>query len=268
MPQKTILLTLLLHLMFLNGWLLHGQILNIEDPTLPLDSIKKHDFKMGFALSGNVSQQQTLVYDATAMSEWVYHYNDQHQLLLNGQYITTGSNGTTLINSGYAYLRYTPRFHSVFTPQLFAQFQNDINRGLMMRQLQGANLRWIAKQTSQLQITLASGIFYETEQWNRSGGSDVNMGQSQFQQYKLNQNLRIFWQPHSHFEITWNQFLQFHPQFQRQNNYRWSSQISTSIALSKRIALQINFSSMYDTQPVISIPKFYFNSAYGISFAL
>jgi hypothetical protein len=246
----------------------YSQILNIEDPTLPLDSIKKHDLKMGFALSGNISQQQTLVYDATALSEWVYHYNDQHQVLLNGQYITTGSNGNTLINSGYAYLRYTPRFHSAFTPQLFAQFQNDINRGLWMRQLQGANLRWIAKQTSQLQITLASGIFYEKEQWNLSGGSDISAGKAKFQQYKLNQNLRIFWQPNPHFEITWNQFLQFHPQFQSGNNYRWSSQISTSIALSKRISLQINFSSMYDTQPVISIPKFYFNSAYGISFAL
>jgi hypothetical protein len=35
--------------------------------------------------------------------------------------------------------------------------------------------------------------------------------------------------------------------------------------ISKHIGFQYNISSMYDTQPVIDIPEFYFNSALGIS---
>jgi hypothetical protein len=247
---------------------IQAQILNIEDPTLSLDSIKKNDLKLGFSLSGNFSQQQTMVYDATALTELVYHNNDKHQVLLNGQYITTGNNENSLINSGFIYLRYTPLFHSDITPQFFTQFQNDLNRGLIYRQLYGINIRWIAHQSESLQLTLASGIFSETEQWSLSGGNDFTQGKTSFHYNKLNENMRIFWQPNQNYKITWNQFLQFTPKLRSSINYRWSNQMSISISLTKKIAFQINFSSMYDTQPVISIPRFYFNSSYGVQLVL
>ena len=62
-------------------WLLlaatmNAQVLNIEDPTTPLDSLAKNDFKWGIGLSGNLSRQSIVVYDYGVIAEAVYHRND------------------------------------------------------------------------------------------------------------------------------------------------------------------------------------------------
>ncbi|MEY2763594.1 MAG: hypothetical protein RLZZ205_18 [Bacteroidota bacterium] len=242
-----------------------AQILNVEDPTLPLDSIKKHDLKWALGISGNISKQKDLIYDATVLNEAVYHYNDKHQWLLNGQYITTGTQNFSLINSGFAYLRYTPYFHKRTTANVFVQYQTDLNRGLIERQLEGFNIRINAIQKSNIQMQCATGIFLEHERWNVSGDQFKSSGSNSYDKVKLNQNIRLFWQISQKAEITWNQFFQFPLKFEGAMPMRWSNQLSLSLPLSKHIGFQYNISSMYDTQPVIDIPEFYFNSALGIS---
>jgi hypothetical protein len=54
-----------------------AQVLNIEDPTTPLDSLEKNDFKWGIGLSGNLSRQSIVVHDYGVIAEAVYHRNDQ-----------------------------------------------------------------------------------------------------------------------------------------------------------------------------------------------
>jgi len=245
-----------------------GQILNVEDPTLPLDSIKKHDLKWGLGISGNLSKQKDIIYDATLLNEAVYHYNDRHQWLLNGQYITTGTQNFSLINSGFAYLRYTPYFHQKATVNFFVQYQTDLNRGLVHRQLRGMNFRFNGIQKNNFQMQLASGIFQESEQWNISGDQYQTRGTATYHKMKFNQNIRIFWQLSRRMELTWNQFFQFPLNAKENIPMRWSNQLSLSMPISKHLDLQYNINSMYDTHPVIDIPEFYFNSALGISINL
>lgn len=243
----------------------HSQILNVEDPTLPLDSIKKHDLKWAIGISGNLSKQANLIYDATILNEAVYHYNDKHQLLLNGQYITTGTQDFSLINSGFAYLRYTPFFQRKSTFNGFLQYQTDLNRGLVSRQLEGINYRINAIQKSNFQLQTATGIFLETERWNFSGNQYDSDGSILINRIKLNQNIRMFIQSSNGTEVTWNQFFQVPTEINKINHLRWSNQISVSLPVSKHVQLQFNMSSMYDTNPVIEIPEFYFNTAMGIN---
>lgn len=263
MKLKIFILIFISHLSIKESF---SQILNIEDPTLPIDSIANHDLKFGFGLSGNISKQKDLVYDATVLSECVYHHNDRHQFLLNGQYIYSGSNTISLINSSYVYLRYTPFFQRRFAPQLFSQFQTDRNRGLIARQLIGGNIRLDILKSENAQIQIASGIFQEYETWNKYGNENPSFDQIQSDKFKLNQSIRLFYQYSQNAEITWNQFFQLPVDFHNQQGFRWSNQISLSFPVSEHFKMQYNISSMYDSKPIIHIPHFYFNSAFGITF--
>jgi hypothetical protein len=61
--------------------MINAQVLNIEEPSVPLDSLKKNDLHCGISLSGNVNKQSILVYDAGLVIEIVFQRNDKHQLL-------------------------------------------------------------------------------------------------------------------------------------------------------------------------------------------
>ena len=171
-----------------------SQILNIEDPTLTKDSLSKHDFKFGFGANFNLSQQNETVYEIDGLLESVYHYNDKHQVLLNGQYFNTGIVGTELINGGFIHLRYTPFFLSKLAPQLFLQHQLDRGRGLVQRQLIGGNLRWQALKKDKISVQIATGVFYENEIWNITGSPDSQEGQIRNGIIKSNNMLRLYFQ--------------------------------------------------------------------------
>lgn len=120
---------------------LNAQVLNIEAPTVSIDSLKKNDLKWGLGLNGNISKQSLFVYDASLLSEATYHRNDRHQLLINAQYFRTGSNLGDLINGGFIFFRLTPEFHHRIAPQWVLQYQSDLGRGMKERMLTALNVK-------------------------------------------------------------------------------------------------------------------------------
>ena len=242
-----------------------AQILNIEDPTLTKDSLSKHDFKYGFGANFNLSQQNETVYEIDGLLESVYHYNDKHQVLLNGQYFNTGIVGTELINGGFIHLRYTPNFLNKMAPQLFGQHQLDRGRGLVQRQLFGGNLRWQALQKDKVSIQVATGIFYENEIWNLSGSPDSQEGQLRKGVMKSNNMLRLYFQIGKKTELSIVNYYQL-PLAHGNGAMRLASNVSLSTEISNRFQLQINFISMYDTRPLIDIDKFYYTFSNGFGY--
>ena len=242
-----------------------AQILNIEDPTLTKDSLSKHDFKFGFGANFDFSQQNETVYEIDGLLESVYHYNDKHQVLLNGQYFNTGIVGTELINGGFIHLRYTPNFLNKVAPQLFAQHQLDRGRGLVQRQLLGGNLRWQALKKDKISIQVATGIFYENEIWNISGSPDSQEGQLRNGVLKSNNMLRLYFQIGKKTELSIVNYYQL-PLAHANGAMRLASNVSLSTEISDRFQLQINFISMYDTRPLIAIDKFYYTFSNGFGY--
>ena len=240
-----------------------AQILNIEDPTLTLDSIKKHDFKFGLGCDFSFTFQHEKVYETNALLESVYHYNDKHQLLLNGQYFNTGTANEQLINGGFLHMRYTYGFGKKIAPQGFMQHQLDLGRGLVKRQLVGFNLRWQAIQKDKISIQLATGAFYENELWNYSGSPDEASGRKISEKLKSNNMLRTYFQLSKQTEISIVNYFQF--EFQNPSNqFRLATNISFSTALNDHFQLQFNFMSMFDTKPVVPIDKFYYTLSNGL----
>ena len=242
-----------------------AQILNIEDPTLTKDSLSKHDLKFGFGANFNLSQQNETVYEIDGLLESVYHYNDKHQVLLNGQYFNTGIVGTELINGGFIHLRYTPFFLKKIAPQIFLQHQLDRGRGLVQRQLVGGNLRWQALKKDKISVQIATGIFYENEIWNISGSPDSQEGQIRHGVIKSNNMLRLYFQIGKKTDLSLVNYYQL-PFTHANGAMRLASNISLSTEISDRFKLQINFISMYDTRPLINIDKFYYTFSNGFGY--
>lgn len=242
-----------------------SQILNIEDPTLTKDSLSKHDFKYGFGANFDFSQQNERVYEIDGLLESVYHYNDKHQVLLNGQYFNTGIVGTELINGGFLHLRYTPLFLKTLAPQVFLQHQLDRGRGLVQRQLVGGNLRWQALKKDKISIQVATGIFYENEIWNLSGSPDSQEGQLRNGVIKSNNMLRLYFQIGKKTDLSVVNYYQL-PFTHGHGAMRIASNISLSTEISDRFQLQINFISMFDTRPLIDIDKFYYTFSNGFGY--
>jgi hypothetical protein len=242
-----------------------AQILNIEDPTLTKDSLSKHDLKYGFGANFNLSQQNETVYEIDGLLESVYHYNDKHQVLLNGQYFNTGIVGTELINGGFIHLRYTPFFLNKLAPQVFLQHQLDRGRGLVQRQLVGGNLRWQALKKDKISVQLATGIFYENEIWNLSGSPESTEGQLRHGIMKSNNMLRLYLQIGKKTELSVVNYYQI-PLAHANGAMRLASNVSLSTEISERFQLQINFISMFDTRPLIAIDKFYYTFSNGFGY--
>jgi hypothetical protein len=253
--------------LFLLAQLTSAQILNIEDPTLTVDSIKKHDFKFGLGCDFSFTFQHEKVYETNALLESVYHYNDKHQILLNGQYFNTGTANEQLINGGFIHLRYTYGFGKKIAPQGFMQHQLDLGRGLVKRQLVGCNLRWQAVQKDKLSIQLATGAFYENELWNFSGAPEAEGGRKMSEKLKSNNMLRTYFQLGKQTEISIVNYFQF--AFQNPTNqFRLATNISFSTALNDHFQLQFNFMSMFDTKPVVPIDQFYYTLSNGLGVSM
>ena len=252
-------------------WLLlaatmNAQVLNIEDPTTPLDSLAKNDFKWGIGLSGNLSRQSIVVYDYGVIAEAVYHRNDKHQVLLNGKYLNTGTSDGVLINSGYYYVRFTPHFHRRLAPQFFLQQQIDAGRGLLMRNLAGANLRFDAYRGDNFCLQLSTGAMQEEERWNSSGSPDVTLGTVSRSMLKSNNVLRMTSNIGKHVELSFINFFQL-PFNADRFSFRWAAQLNVSVKFNSWLSLQLNYQSMYDTNPVVNIPAYYYTSSTGVGFS-
>ena len=241
-----------------------AQVLNIEDPSTPLDSLKKSDFRYGFGLSGNIARQSTWVYDYTILGECVLHRNDQQQLLMNTSWQSTGSNRDVLLRSGFVYFRYTPGFHKPWAPQFFVQQQIDEGLGLQSRFLMGVNARWDAITKRRFSMQWGVGVMREAETWNRTGNSSDSLGRVSFQLIKSNTVARLFYRPNPKCEWSWVNFLQM-PLLSGRSGVRWASQISLTLQAWKWLNLQLNYVSMFDTHPVVDIPAYYFTSSTGVS---
>jgi hypothetical protein len=239
-----------------------AQVLNIEDPSTPLDSLRKNDFRWGLSVSGNVSKQSLLVYDVGLVSECVYHRNDRHQLLFNAKYFKSGTGEGVLINSGYYYMRYTPWFHNRLAPQLFLQQQMDEGRGLRERNLVGMNLRFDALRKTHFSLQCASGIMQEEERWNLSGSPDASAGERIVRQWKANEVVRLNADLFENIELSVVNFFQF--PFASSFQWRLTSQVNLTFKLNDWFSIQLNYQSMYDSAPVVAIPSYYYTSAGGL----
>ncbi len=142
----------------------------------------------------------------------------------------------------------------------------DEGRGLRERNLLGLNMRFDALRKPHFSLQCASGIMHEEERWNVSGSPDVTLGTVSRSMLKSNNVLRMTSNIGKHVELSFINFFQS-PFSADRFSFRWAAQLNVSVKFNSWLSLQLNYQSMYDTNPVVNIPAYYDTSSTGVGFS-
>jgi hypothetical protein len=83
---------------------------------------------------------------------------------------------------------------------------------------------------------------------------------------KSNNVLRMTSNIGKHVELSFINFFQL-PFSTERFSFRWAAQLNVSVKFNSWLSLQLNYQSMYDTNPVVNIPAYYYTSSTGVGFS-
>jgi len=240
-----------------------AQILNIDKTDT---AAYTRQSKLAFNLSSGleIDKQKATLYDATNTAEMsLQQYKELFLLAASYRFTYDGPND--ILNAGYVHLRYRHNYKDRIQPEPFLQYQWDNKRGILHRSVAGANLRYAFGKGDHFDLNCGLGLMYEDEKWSYAAvdSAKIPPGAVSVQRnlIKINSYVRLDWKPNDNSEITFNVFLQTRPD-------RWQPRIAPhaqwDIKAGKHVGFSINFTGLYDTNPVVPIEKFYYSLSNSI----
>ena len=246
----------------------NAQILTI-DKTDTLAYDKKTVVKGDLAIGLEGDKQKTLLLDATNTLNMQVQHNKE-LLILAASYRFTYNGGQDFLNAGYVHLRWRHAYKNTWQPENFVQYQWDQSRGMMHRFIAGTNARYNFWHKNNWEISVGSGLMYETELWNYVGVDSAAkpVVQPNQQTSLLKSNTYVRWEG----KVSNNSNLSLVVFYQTPFNnlfvgYRLASSLHFDVAVSKHFNFGIAFSSLYDSRPVVPIVKFYYNFSNAITYS-
>lgn len=240
-----------------------GQIVNIDKSDTSDYSLKtKTSFNLSSGLE--VDKQQITLWDATNIGELMVQKNKE-LFLFAASYRFTYNGPDDILNAGYFHLRYRHHYKDKFQPEPFLQYQWDNKRGLEMRALAGANIRYNVWKGDTWEFNAGIGLMYEIERWNYDAVDSTklpaNISPITNHLIKFNSYLRLDWKASSNSDLAINVFFQngfnqFHP--------RIAPHVSWNINAGKHVGFSVSYSGMYDDSPVVPIHHFYYSLSNSI----
>ncbi len=268
MPNSP-LLHLLAPLLMLFPAGMHAQILNI-DKVDTSEYVHKGVFSLNFGSGLEIDKQKKTVYDATNTLDLSLQKYKELYIFSSSQRFTY--NGPSdILNTGFLHLRFRHDYKNFIHPEMFGQYQWDTQRGIEHRQLAGANLRWNNYLHPKLNFIIATGVMYEQEQWNYVAADSSKIPKDgsgvKVEYIKSNSYIKFEWKVGDHSDMFFTTFVQMRPdafyKYPRiANSLKWS------VNITKHLSFDFNFSSVYDTRPVVPIDNFYFSVSNAIVYKL
>jgi hypothetical protein len=244
-----------------------GQILTI-DQTDTAAYTKKTICRGDLSLAIEGDKQKTLLLDASnAFNFQLQHYKEL--LILAASYRFTYDDGQDFLNSGYIHLRWRHGYKNKWQPESYVQYQWDESRGMLHRFIAGENARYSFWHKDNWELSLASGIMYETETWNYAAVDSSLKPVVQKNQVtsllKSNNYIKLEGKTSPNSTLSFIVFFQtpFNNLF---TQYRLATSIKFGVSFARHFDLAIAFSSLYDDKPVVPISKFYYNFSNGIAY--
>jgi hypothetical protein len=244
-----------------------AQILTI-DQTDTAAYAKKTIFKGDLSLSIEGDKQKTLLLDASNTFNFqLQHYKEL--LILAASYRFTYDDGQDFLNSGYIHLRWRHGYKNKWQPETYVQYQWDQSRGMLSRFIAGENARYSSWHKDNWELSLATGILYETETWNYTAVDSSFKPLLQKNQVtsllKSNNYIKLEGKTSANSNLSFIVFFQspFSILF---TQYRLATSVKFSVSFAKHFDFAVAFSSLYDSRPVVPIGKFYYNFSNGIAY--
>jgi hypothetical protein len=248
---------------FISTTPLCAQIISI-DKSDTSDYVKKPQFNFNFSTGLEVDKQQTTLWDATNTAEMMLQKN-KNLFLFAASYRFTYNGPDDILNAGYFHLRFRSHYKDKFQFEPFLQYQWDNKRGLEMRAIEGANIRYNMWKGDKLEFNAGLGLMNEIERWNYDGVDSNKIPSNPIpvtvNYIKINTYVRMDWKPNANNDIAVNVFFQtrpdsFHP--------RIAPHVQWSINAGKHVGFTISYSGMYDESPIVPIHAFYFSLSNSI----
>ena len=246
-----------------------AQVLNMDKVNAPTDSAKKWHVALD---AGADFDSEKKVFDWDTKADITRLLKGKH--LITAVFVNSfiNTSGQDIQNTGFIHFRYRDNDSRKFSAEYFTQYQWDNLRGMINRYLIGSNLRCRIRESKKMDIYLGVGLMYEWEKWSYSGvaADKMPLNHPAFQNtalLKINQYVKLSTKLFQNTELTITNFFQARPD----ENIRFpriADFIEWNIPLSKRVALNLHFQSIYDPAPIVPIRDFHYSYHTGFTISL
>ncbi len=248
----------------LSPTLTNSQIISI-DKSDTSDYVKKMKFNLNFSTGLEVDKQQTTLWDATNTAEMMLQKN-KDLFMFAASYRFTYNGPSDILNAGYFHLKYRSHYKDKFQPEPFVQYQFDNKRGLEMRAIAGANIRYNMWRGDKIEFNAGLGLMNEIERWDYAGVDSTKWPLNQTpitkNYIKINSYVRMDWKANENSDLAISVFFQtrpdsFHPRIAP--HFQWN------LNAGKHVGFSMSFSGMYDESPIVPIHHFYYSLSNSIT---
>jgi len=251
-------------LLFLIASSAQAQILNVEKQRL--DSLEKpfnlsFESKFGaFNRSATEDERAEFINFSNNLNA-VYSPNKKDAYVMLGKYQFTQNNGDAILNNAYLHVRATFNYNKKWSPEVFAQIQDDQFRGLRNRKLAGAGYRWKPLDSKKFRFVLAAGPMYESEKWR-----NVETGEEKLVElWKLNSYLLLRWDIAEN--VNFNTIFYYQIGYDSSANLdrqRLSNSTNLNFKISSHLSFTVCYQMVYENEPIFPITEFIYSIENGL----
>ncbi|MFB9863128.1 DUF481 domain-containing protein [Rufibacter immobilis] len=242
-----------------------GQILNVEKARVEKDSSGYFTGKLGLNLNlfnrATGHEGATDHYIGLTGSGNIGYVSENTTYLLLGSYNYVRLRGATQIETGYVHGRVTFNRKERLSYEAYAQAQYDYNRGLELRVLGGAGIRYALVQKENIRVHLGTGAMFEHERWHNLEEDRYIMKDipklSNYASVRLPLNPFLELNTIHYYQVGYDQPAGM-------TRHRFSGDISIVAKINNRFQLTTNYSHTYENRPIVPIPNYLYSLTNGI----
>jgi len=256
MKWKIVLLILLFGLNYTS----FAQILNVEKSRSSRDSLSHFESNISFnttLYNRSTDADKPVKFLSLGANANFTYFSQKHSYTSLNHFAYFSFNDNAIVNTIYSHFRVNLMRQKKISYELFAQYQNDLRRGLDKRTLVGAGLRFSLINNEKTSLALGLGVMYEEEDWPhpKSDMSDANT------QIVKSTNYMAF---HTSLNETAKFGLITYVQT-GSGRSRLNIDTNLSFKITKHLAFRTTFSAAYDAKPIVPVTKFIYKLTNGIS---
>jgi len=242
----------------------YAQILNVEKQRL--DSLEKpfvlsFESKFGaFNRSATEDEKAEFINFSNSLNA-VYSPHKKHAYVVLGNFHFTENNGKAILNNAYLHIRATFNYNKKWSPEVFAQLQDDKFRGLRNRKLAGAGYRWKPIDSEKFRFVLGAGPMYESEKWR-----SVETGEEKLVElWKLNSYMLLRWDITE--SVNFNTVLYYQAGYDFAadlDRQRISNSTNLNFRISNHLSFTVTYQMAYENEPIFPITQFIYSIENGL----
>jgi hypothetical protein len=185
------------------------------------------------------------------------YFSHRHAYMLLSSIDLVNVDGNSLVSNGYVHLRSTLLRKESFSPELFVQYQYNNNLGLRNRALAGGGVQYTFLARPNIRGHISTGLMFEHEEWGVDNNTSVENNL-----IKSTSNLSIRGRINPQTSVTIIGYYQARPD--KFFKPRATSENQLNINISQNLIFRVNFTLMYDFDPVVDVPNLTYELKNGI----